>query len=161
MQTISRFGRTEHLIRQLLGGRGQISKPEDGLEMLLAAQSITSINCPFRHVPQGRALRLIVGNTNITPDSSRQAIIKAIARARRWYEQLTSGEASGLADLASRHGVSERFVRAHFRLVQLSPQAIENLMTRQVSLPLSLDDLLTAIPMKWSEQTYGLASTPA
>lgn len=35
-------------------------------------------------IPQCRALRLIVGNTNIATDASRQAILKAIAQARLW-----------------------------------------------------------------------------
>ena len=41
------------------------------------------------------------------------------------------------------------------KLVQLSPQSIENLMTRPESLPLSLDDLLVSIPMDWREQSFG------
>jgi hypothetical protein len=42
------------------------------------------------------------------------------------------------------------------KLVQLSPQSIESLMNRPESLPLSLDDLLTAIPMNWREQAFHL-----
>ena len=42
------------------------------------------------------------------------------------------------------------------KLVQLSPQSIEYLMTRPESLPLSLDDLLAAIPLDWREQGLGL-----
>jgi hypothetical protein len=41
------------------------------------------------------------------------------------------------------------------KLVQLSPQSVENMMTRPESMPLSLDDRLTAIPMNWREQTFG------
>jgi len=64
--------------------------------------SIATIDCPFRHIPQGRALRLIVGNSQTTTDASRQAIPKAIARARRWYEQIIEGEVTGLPDIARR-----------------------------------------------------------
>ena len=71
---------------------------------------IASIECPFRHVRQGRALRLIVGNTNITTDASRQAILKAIARARLWYEQITTGQARSICELAGLHGISPRFI---------------------------------------------------
>ena len=47
------------------------------------------------------------------------------------------------------------------KLVQLSPQSIENLMTRPESLPLSLNDLLAAIPPDWREQSFGLSTKSA
>ncbi len=47
------------------------------------------------------------------------------------------------------------------KLVQLSPQSIENLMTRPESLPLSLNDLLAAIPLDWREQSRGLPTKSA
>ena len=87
---------------------------------------IASLDCAFRHVQQGRALRLIIGDTNITTDASRQAILKAIARARRWYEQITTGQARTIAQLAGLHGVSPRFIRMHMKLVQLGPAGDRN-----------------------------------
>ena len=116
-----------------------------------------SLDCAFRHIQQGRALRLIIGETSITTDASRQAILTAIARARRWYEQITTGEARSVAQLAGLHGLSPRFVRMHMKLVQLGPPAIETMMRRPHSLPLSLTDLLATIPMHWSEQISGAA----
>jgi hypothetical protein len=113
---------------------------------------IASLDCAFRHVQQGRALRLIIGDTSITTDASRQAILKAIARARHWYEQITTGQARTIARLAGLHGLSPRFIRMHMKLVQLGPPAIETMMRRPHSFPLSLTDLLATIPMNWSEQ---------
>jgi site-specific DNA recombinase len=116
---------------------------------------IVSLDCAFRHVQQGRALRLVIGETDITTDASRQAILKAIARARCWYEQITTGEACSIAQLAGLHGVSPRFMRMHMKLVQLGPPAIETMMRRPHSLPVSLTDLLATIPMNWAEQISG------
>ena len=138
--------RVPALVNEILGG----SSSAPGLPQ------IASIECPFRHIPQGRALRLIVGNTNITTEASRQAILKAVARARQWYEQITTGKATNIAQLAAIDGVSPRFIRMQMKLVKLSPQSIENLMTRPESLPLSLNDLLAAIPLDWREQSLGL-----
>jgi DNA invertase Pin-like site-specific DNA recombinase len=121
---------------------------------------IASLDCAFRHVQQGRALRLIVGDTNITSDASRQAMLKAIARARRWYEQITTGQARSIAQLAGLNGLSPRLVRMHMKLVQLGPAAIETVMRRPHSLPLLLTDLLAAIPMTWSEQIPGAPARP-
>jgi hypothetical protein len=119
------------------------------------------VECPFCHVQQGRALRLVVGDTNITTDASRQAILKAIASARCWYEQITVGEATSIARLAGMHHVSPRFIRMQMKLVQLSPLSIETLMTRPDTLPLSLDDLLVSIPMDWRKQLLGLPAKSA
>ena len=100
-------------------------------------------------------MRLVIGDTSLTTDASRKAILKAIARARRWYEQITIGQASSIEQLAGMHGVSARFIHAQMKLVQLSPQSVESFMSRPESMPLSLDDLLTAVPMNWNEQTFG------
>jgi DNA invertase Pin-like site-specific DNA recombinase len=152
--------RVPQFIQQLLGNNTPTAEnragnttapPQDHLQL------VASIECPFRHIPQGRALRLIVGNTNITTEASRQAILKAIARARLWYEQLTTGEAGSISQLAGMHGLSQRFLHAQMKLVQLSPQSIESLMNRTGPLPLSLVDLLTEIPMNWREQAFNLS----
>ena len=112
---------------------------------------IVVIECPFRHVRQGRAVRLVVGDTSLTTDASRKAILKAIARARCWYEQITTGQASSIEELAGMHGVSPRFIHKRMKLVPLSPQSVEGFMTRPEWMPISLDDLLTAVPMNWRE----------
>jgi hypothetical protein len=156
--------RVPQFIQQLLGNNAPVADGRAGNTTgtpQAPLQLIVSIECPFRHIPQGRALRLIVGKTNITTEVSRQAILKAIARARQWYEQITTGKATNIAQLAAIDGVSSRFIRAQMKLVQLSPRSIENLMTRPESLPLSLNDLLAAIPMDWREQTFGLRTKSA
>ena len=61
----------------------------------------------------------------------------------------------------SRDVGSPRFIRMQMKLVQLSSQSIENLMTRPESLPLSLNDLLAAIPLDWREQSLGLSTKSA
>jgi hypothetical protein len=139
--------RTPALVNEILGGAASTA----GLPQ------IASIECPFRHVRQGRAVRLVVGDTSLTTDASRKAILKAIARARRWYEQITTGQASSIEQLAGMHGVSPRFIHMHMKLVPLSPQSVKSFMTKPELMPISLDDLLTAVPMNWTEQTFGLA----
>ena len=116
---------------------------------------IATIETHFRHVQRGHALRLVVGNTNITTEASRVSILKAIARARLWYEQITKGEARSILELANMHGVSPRYINVQMKLVQISPRLIESLVNRPETLPLSLDELVAAIPMKWTDQTIG------
>jgi len=121
----------------------------------LGLPKTASLECPFRHVRQGRAVRLVVGDTSLTTDASRKAILKAIARARRWYEQITTGQASSIEHLAGMHGVSPRFIHMLMKLVPLSPRSVESFLTNPELMPISLDDLLTAVPINWREQTFG------
>jgi hypothetical protein len=46
------------------------------------------------------------------------------------------------------------------RLVQLSPLSIESLMTKPKSLSISLDDLLTAVPMNWRDRPSASSPNP-
>jgi hypothetical protein len=143
--------RTPALVNEILGGTASTAG------LLPKA----SIGRPFRHVRQGRALRLVVGDTSLTTDASRKAILKAIARARRWYEQITTGQASSIEQLAGVHSVSPRFIHMHMKLVPLSPQSVESFMTKPKLMPISLDDLLTAVPINWREQTFGQSAKSA
>jgi site-specific DNA recombinase len=140
--------RVPALVNEILRGES----PTPGLT------KTASIECSFRHVRQGRAVRLVVGDSSPTTNASRKAILKAIARARRWYEQLTTGEAESIAQLANMHSLSPRFISLHLKLIPLSPEWIEKMMANPNAMPLSLDDLLLSIPMNWSEYKFGAAS---
>jgi site-specific DNA recombinase len=129
-------------------------------ELAIEVPRIAPIECPFRHVRQGRAVRLVVGDINITTDASRQAILKAVARSRQWYEQITTGQARSVRELAGLHGISPRFVNEQFKLITLSPQSIEGLMTRPEP-HRSLNDLLNSIPINWREQPFALSAKSA
>src|SRR5205823_2509940 len=50
------------------------------------------------------------------------ALIKAIARGRAWFEELVSGRAQSLQDLAKRDGISRRYIRRLIGLAFLSPE---------------------------------------
>jgi len=98
----------------------------------------------------------VLGEASLTTDASRQAILKAIARARCWYDQLTRGEVDSIAQLALREALSPRLIHAQLKLVQLSPRTVERFLSKPESMPLSLRDLLAAtIPARWREQDLG------
>jgi hypothetical protein len=60
----------------LYDAAGTLNEILGGGEFTIGLPQIASVECPFRHVRQGRAVRLVVGDTNITTDASRQAIPK-------------------------------------------------------------------------------------
>ncbi len=138
------------LIQQLTGSDASFTGGPANQKQALPfyVPPIATIDCPFRHVPQRRALRLIVGSKQITTDSNRQAILKAIARARRWYEQIIAGEVTGLPDIARREKINYAYVKKIFPLALLSPMRVEEIFGGHDSTN-SLDGLRADISMQW------------
>ena len=116
-------------------------------------QQIISIEVAFRHIPIGQTLRLIVNENQPTPESSKLAMLKAIARARLWYEQLVLGEAGSLQDLSRLHKVSIQYVKHIFRLAFLSPAFVEAIFDNKARPQLTLNQLFDRAHLEWDRQT--------
>lgn len=85
-----------------------------------------------------RARRRCGRTTVVTPppvqtsepaDAEPDALVVAIARAFRWQEQLESGRAASVSDLAEKVGIDEAFVRLQLRLTLQPPKIIESLVS--------------------------------
>ena len=116
-----------------------------------------SLKASFRHIRQGQSLKLVMGNDQSESVASREAIAKAIARARSWYDQLVEGRASGLVDLSRLHGLTHRYVKSIFPLAFLSPESIELLLNDRDGQPRTLESLMGKGPMRWVLQKAFLA----
>jgi hypothetical protein len=110
-----------------------------------------SLRAPFRHVAQGKALKLVIGNGPSQSSASREAIAKAIARARSWYELIVEGKVSGLPDICRQHGLTHRYVKNIFPLAFLSPESIEYFLGANCQAR-TLDSLFGRVPLRWDEQ---------
>jgi hypothetical protein len=56
------------------------------------------------------------------------ALIKAIARGRAWFDELATGRARSLRDLAERDGITRRYIRRLVDLAFLSPQLVDAIL---------------------------------
>jgi hypothetical protein len=87
------------------------------------------------------------------------ALIKAIARGRAWFEELATGRARSLQDLAKRDGISRRYIRRLVGLAFLSPQLVEAILQGRQSVELTATRLTELeLPLDWTEQHKLLAS---
>jgi hypothetical protein len=87
------------------------------------------------------------------------ALIKAIARGRAWFEELATGRARSLQDLAKRDGISRRYIRRLVGLAFLSPQLVEAILQGRQSVELTASRLTEVdLPLDWTEQHKLLAS---
>jgi hypothetical protein len=56
------------------------------------------------------------------------ALLKAIARGRGWFDELVTGRALSLHELAKRDGISRRYIRRLAGLAFLSPELVEAIL---------------------------------
>ena len=87
------------------------------------------------------------------------ALIKALARGRTWFEELATGRARSLYELARRDGLSRRYIRRLVNLAFLSPQLVEAILKGQQPAELTATRLSELdLPLDWTEQHRLLAS---
>ena len=79
-------------------------------------------------------------------------VLRAIGRAWAWRRKIDAGEFNTAQDLANAEGISDRFVSRMMRLSYLSPDVLQQLVTQQVPLALSLNELIAAAELPWVQQ---------
>jgi hypothetical protein len=94
-----------------------------------------------------------------TPDSwaapSRRidnALVKAVARAFRWREQLESGKHATIAEIAAAEKINESYVSRVLRLTLLAPDIVESILDGQQLAALTLAVLMKPFPVEWERQ---------
>ncbi|MBF6567714.1 MAG: recombinase family protein [Candidatus Binataceae bacterium] len=85
-------------------------------------------------------------------------LLKAVARARRWSDDLLSGRVQSVHELAKREGIDGRSVRRLIPLGFLSPRIVEAIAEGSQPIDLSLEALTRRIdlPLLWSAQHQAL-----
>jgi hypothetical protein len=115
---------------------------------------IASVTCPFKHMASGRSLRLVIGKDRLSNNRSRQLILRAIARARQWYQRIIDGEATCLNDIIRRDGIDASHAKKIFPLAFLSPSCTQSILRSDADL--TLKALLENIPIEWSRQSVAV-----
>ncbi len=110
----------------------------------------------------GSELRLVIANEKPgdRPARPNPALIKAVARAHVWREQIVAGKARNLAEIATSTGLTQRYVHNMLRLAHLSPRVVEMILEGKQPLDLMLEDLVAGLPLDWrsQDQRFGLSA---
>jgi DNA invertase Pin-like site-specific DNA recombinase len=109
----------------------------DGTHGAVAMLSMTRF-IALRMKRRGVEMRLIIEGAEVPPRMTDAALLKAIARAHRWFEELLSGRATTLAAIASCEGVTDRYVARLIRLAFLAPKIVEAIAERGAPADLKL-----------------------
>jgi len=102
----------------------------------------------------GVQVRLIVPPNSTSGDTDKPAasLVKALARAKQWYDCIAAGEATSMASIARLTGLSERYVGKVFRCAFLAPDIVEAILDGRHPPGLSFERLCQGAVLSWAEQ---------
>ena len=97
-------------------------------------------------------MRLVIDGTGTTRTD--HTMIKTVAFAREWFQDLLSGRAKNIAEIALREGVDRSDINRRLSLAFLSPEIIDAIVTGQQPADLLTEKLIRRIdlPLEWTEQ---------
>jgi site-specific DNA recombinase len=113
---------------------------------------------PMQLKRRGVELRLIVGDHNRSAAIVDLSLLKAVARAHRWFDEISTGKARSLAAIATREGISVRYVGRLIRLAFLAPDIVASIVEGRQPTTLTAEALTRRIelPLSWSAQRAAL-----
>jgi hypothetical protein len=126
-----------------------------------ASEGAVELTAEVALMRRGAETKLVLPGLAQQKHSSRcdPALIKAIARGRAWFEELATGRARSLQELAKRDGISRRYIRRLVGLAFLSPDLVEAILQGRQSVELTATRLTELdLPLNWTEQHKLLAS---
>jgi hypothetical protein len=137
----------EGLLKLLLGpdAKGAPKRSTGSSELVLT--------CLFERRRWSNELRLLVPSAGgITPVEP-TPLLKAIARARQWYERIATGEIYCLEQLAKEHGCTTNYISRLLALGSLSPTLISQIVGDPLKADRALRQIPAGIPLQWDHQT--------
>jgi site-specific DNA recombinase len=128
--------------------------------------AVTENGAPMVHTvplppPPARARReiLVPGGDGERPRRVTHALLLAVARARRWMEDLRVGRYADTPEIAAQFGMNKIHVRRLLRLNFLAPDILEAIIEGRQTRALTVKQLLRGIPSAWEDQraVFGFA----
>jgi site-specific DNA recombinase len=98
-------------------------------------------------------MRLVIGKGTCSSPRVDSTILKAVARAHRWFDDLVTGRSASMVEIGRREGVGKRYVSRMIRLAFLAPTIIERIVEGRQPPELTAQMLSTGrgdLPLSWS-----------
>jgi site-specific DNA recombinase len=112
---------------------------------------------PMQVKRRGVEMRMVLEGDS-TPSRVDLPLLKAVARARKWSQDLIAGRVQSVGEIAKRDGVAPRYVRELIPLGFLTPRTVEAIVEGHQPPELTVIDLTRRIdlPLLWSAQEEAL-----
>ena len=113
-----------------------------------------AIVVPARITKRGIEQKLIIGGGVMAPVPRDEPLVKAIARAYSWFEDIRMRRVNDLSELAVREQLTRSYVQAHSPLAFLAPSIIGAILEGRQPADLSLKQLMyrTDLAVSWTTQ---------
>jgi site-specific DNA recombinase len=89
----------------------------------------------------------------LTPET-RDALLIAIAKARRWIDGITSGEVKSFADIATKEKKVERYIRLLAPLAFTAPSIVQSILDGTAPANLTVTELAKSSVYSWRQQHH-------
>ena len=113
---------------------------------------------------RGIEMRMVLEGESASPRFDR-SLVRAVARARRWCDQILSGQLPSVGAIARNEHIAARYVRDLMPLAFLSPKIVEAIVEGRQPPELTIIGLARRIeiPLLWraQQQVLGLADSSA
>jgi site-specific DNA recombinase len=108
---------------------------------------------------RGVELRLLMNGDRGKAQKADPALLKAIARAHRWFDDLVTGRVASMAEIGKREGLPKNYVSWLIRLAFLAPDIVEAIIQGNHPPDLTAQTLITRrieLPLQWEAQKPAL-----
>jgi len=137
----------------LAGGWLSVQDPAAVIHDSNAYEETLVLNIEGRVRRCGGEVRLILeGAREHDPARPVPAMIKAVARAHEWYEQIVEGKSFGGRAIAATTGLDERYVSVIIRCAFLAPDIVEAILDGRQPPNFTLAKITSRPSMNWAEQ---------
>jgi DNA invertase Pin-like site-specific DNA recombinase len=158
---------TSHLHETIAGGVAvpldlvqRVDLDADGLGLTLDLGRFIGVQklrihhqVPLRIRRRGVEQRLVIASKSADDSQVDAALVKSLVRSRRWFQDLAEGRAAGIAEIARKEAISDRYISNLIPIAFLSPKIVGDIL-RGTQAPELTAELLkrTPIPRAWAEQ---------
>ena len=134
----------------------RVDLKQNSIRIVLLLESIKiASDIPLQIKRRGIEMRLVLASSNSKPDPT---LVKALAKAHKWFAELASGKTETIAEIAKREKIDNRYVSHIINLAFLSPNIIEEIIVGSQPVDISVQKLIKTIdmPINWQEQKQEL-----
>ncbi len=126
----------------------------DKLAVPISANGTFEHRVPCHFANRGGQLKLIVRPEDESQGGIDEALIRSVARAHGWFEQLQSGQARSIRAIADQEDLSTSYVMRYLRLAFLAPDIVEAILDGRQPPGISVRKLTNnkQLPSNWAEQ---------
>jgi site-specific DNA recombinase len=115
------------------------------------------VDVPMEIQRRGVEMKLVIAAGNNDGRMVDPTLLKAIARGRAWFDEIVTGIAPSISEIAQRESVTMRYVSQHIDFAFLSPTIVETILEGRQPVQMTLQSVKQIdLPVDWGDQARAL-----